>query len=280
MEPRISYMILAWNQGNHIWSLHGTKEIIYDSLMKPRKSYMILWWNLGNHIWFLNEIRETIYDPCMKSRKSLMNLMGNQVLKSSITSHITSKNAEKQFTFLLTNLQLIFFSFLKLVWLPGNHTNHIWPCMITGENATQKLIILLTLECFFTERALYLLRLESLNHIQLQFFSFMKLVWIPGNHTNHIWPCMITGKNEPQKLIAGLVWCISYRMSVIAVTIRVVYNYFLFFVWNLYDYREIIQIIYDLVWLPGIVYDLVWNQGKLYDGQPGPVFTLEPNFST
>ena len=89
----------------------------------------------------------------------------------------------------------------------------------------------------------------------------MKLAWLPGNHTNHIWPCMITGKNESQKLIAGLVWCISYRMSVIAVTIRVVYNYFFIFCMK-------------LVWLPGIIYDLVWNQGKLYDGQPG---IISPN---
>ena len=37
---------------------------------------------------------------------------------------------------------------------------------------------------------------------------------------------MITGKNESQKLIVGLMWCISYRLSVITVTIRVVYNYF------------------------------------------------------
>ena len=39
---------------------------------------------------------------------------------------------------------------------------------------------------------------------------------------------MITGKNETQELIVGLVWCISYRMSDIAVTIRVFYNYFHF----------------------------------------------------
>ena len=39
---------------------------------------------------------------------------------------------------------------------------------------------------------------------------------------------MITGKNESQELIVGLLWCIFYRLSVIAVTIRVVYNYFNF----------------------------------------------------
>ena len=41
---------------------------------------------------------------------------------------------------------------------------------------------------------------------------------------------MITGKNESQELIVGLLWCIFYRLSVIAVIIRVVYNYFNFLV--------------------------------------------------
>ena len=121
---------------------------------------------------------------------------------------------------------------------------------------------------FFTKRALYLLRLESLTHLQLFFFFYET--------------CMITGKTYKSYMTLY-----DYREKWISKTHRWVslvyflpneryscYDYsglqlFLFFVWNLYDYREIIQIIYDLAWLPGIIYDLVWNQGKLYDGQPG-----------
>ena len=174
-------------------------------------SFMKLVWlpgNHTNHIW-----------PCMITGK---NATQKLIILLTLVCFFTKRALYLLRLESLTHLKINFFSFMKLVWLPGNHTNHIWPCMITGKNATQKLIILLTLECFFTKRALYLLRLQSLTHLQLKFFSFMKLVWLPGNHTNHIWPCMITGKNEYQKLIAGLVWCISYRMSAIAVTIRVV----------------------------------------------------------
>ena len=50
-----------------------------------------------------------------------MNLMGNQVFKSSITSHITSKNAEKQFMFSINSITINFFFFYET-------------CMITGKS--------------------------------------------------------------------------------------------------------------------------------------------------
>ena len=44
-------------------------------------------------------------------------------------------------------------------------------------------------------------------------------------------------------------------------------------IWSLYDYQELIQIIYDLVWLLRIICDLVRNQRKLYDRWPGVFFS-------
>ena len=80
---------------------------------------------------------------------------------------------------------------MKLVWLPGNHTNHIWPCLITGKNETQELIAWVTLVCFFTDWALWLLRLEWFSTTLI---FCMKLVWLRGNNTNHIWTCMKSRK--------------------------------------------------------------------------------------
>ena len=83
---------------------------------------------------------------------------------------------------------------------------------------------------------------------------------------------MITGKNLSQKLIAGLVWCIFYRMSVIAVTIRVVYNYFYFLYetcmitgksyksyMTLYDYRGSYMTLYEI-------------KESCMMGNPGPLY--------
>ena len=78
-----------------------------------------------------------------------------------------------------------------LVWVLRNHTNHIWPSMITKN--------FFSFFCFFTEKSAiygFICGLWNSLHFLMCEASFenfcMILVWVLRNHTNHIWPSMIT----------------------------------------------------------------------------------------
>ena len=82
----------------------------------------------------------------------------------------------------------------------------------------------------------------------------------------HRWPCI------KSKKFFQLQWKIKIIHFLVFEFFCMILVWFLGnHIWSLYDYRELIQITYDLAWLLRIIYDLVRNQTKLYDRWPGMV---------
>ena len=93
-----------------------------------------------------------------------------------------------------------------LVWVLRNHTNHIWPSKIT-----KKKIFFYPL-CIFD---CYFLRISNQEQsgwslLRVDFIFCMILVWLPRNHTNHIWPSTVTRKHIwPSTKSKKVVWSMT-----------------------------------------------------------------------
>ena len=128
-----------------------------------------------------NETREITHDSCMKPRKSYKILEwvpGNHIWFLYEIEKIIYDPCKKSYPC------------MKLVWLPGNYTNHLWPCIITGIIKLSKSLFG-WLWCIFYWLSAIAATIEVVNN----YFNFcMKLVWLRGNHTNQIWPCMKSRK--------------------------------------------------------------------------------------
>ena len=85
-----------------------------------------------------------------------------------------------------------------IVWLPGK---------MKLKNSSIE-----WLWCVFYWKSFIVVTIGVLYSSTVNFFC-MKLAWLPGNHANPIWPCMITGKNETQELIVGWHWCVFFLIE-------------------------------------------------------------------
>ena len=104
MKSKFSYKSLAWNPRNRRWIVHETTKNAWKSVRS------------------LNEIKEIIYDPCMKPKKTYMTLVWSQ-------SYFFRISNQEHSDWSLLRVDFIFC--IILVWLPRNHTNHIWPSTVT-----------------------------------------------------------------------------------------------------------------------------------------------------
>ena len=72
------------------------------------------------------------------------------------------------------------------VWIIRNHTNHIWPNMITMKIFFQDI---LNNWLFFS---ISMVEHNEWSLLRVGFNFCMILLWLPRNHTTHIWPSTIT----------------------------------------------------------------------------------------